>query len=76
MRALAVCPVLCPALDSLRSSGQWGDHEITAAFAAYGKIVSAKVMVNKATGLSKGFGFVSYDNQTAAQTAIAAMNGF
>ena len=76
VRALAVCPVLCPALGSLRLSGQWGDSEITAAFAAYGKIVSAKVMVNKATGLSKGFGFVSYDNQTAAQTAIAAMNGF
>ena len=33
-------------------------------------------MKNKATGMSKGFGFVSFDNETSANNAIAAMNGF
>ena len=54
----------------------WGDDQITAAFAPYGKIVSATIMKNKATGLSKGFGFVSFDNTTSANNAIAAMNGY
>ena len=54
----------------------WGDNEIAAAFAPYGKIVSATIMKNKATGLSKGFGFVSFDNPTSANNAIAGMAGF
>lgn len=54
----------------------WGDNEITATFAGYGKIVSATIMKNKATGLSKGYGFVSFDNRESAQTAIKNMNGF
>eukprot|EP00802_Teleaulax_amphioxeia_P008838 Tamp_08849.p1 GENE.Tamp_08849~~Tamp_08849.p1 ORF type:complete len:500 (+),score=120.90 Tamp_08849:57-1502(+) len=54
----------------------WGDNEIAAAFAPYGKIVSATIMKNKATGLSKGFGFVSFDNTTSANNAIAGMAGF
>jgi RNA recognition motif-containing protein len=33
-------------------------------------------MKDKSTGLSKGFGFVSFDNLTSANQAIAAMNGF
>eukprot|EP00330_Aristerostoma_sp_ATCC50986_P008378 CAMPEP_0114596884 /NCGR_PEP_ID=MMETSP0125-20121206/19080_1 /TAXON_ID=485358 ORGANISM="Aristerostoma sp., Strain ATCC 50986" /NCGR_SAMPLE_ID=MMETSP0125 /ASSEMBLY_ACC=CAM_ASM_000245 /LENGTH=56 /DNA_ID=CAMNT_0001800713 /DNA_START=64 /DNA_END=234 /DNA_ORIENTATION=- len=33
-------------------------------------------MIDKATGRSKGFGFVSYDNAQSAQAAIASMNGY
>lgn len=33
-------------------------------------------MVEKETGRSRGFGFVSYDNTTSAEQAIKAMNGF
>ena len=32
-------------------------------------------MMDRATGLSRGFGFVSYDNPISAQQAVAAMNG-
>ena len=54
----------------------WGDNQLTAHFASHGKIVSATIMTNKSTGLSKGFGFVSFDNPESAENAIAAMNGF
>eukprot|EP00762_Andalucia_godoyi_P000777 ANDGO_03674.mRNA.1 RNA-binding protein BRN2 len=52
------------------------DTEIGALFAPYGHVLSAKVFVDKQSGLSKGFGFVSYDAAPAAQAAIAAMSGF
>jgi CUG-BP- and ETR3-like factor len=42
----------------------------------FGVVISAKVYVDKRTGESKGFGFVSFDNAHAADSAIAAMNGF
>lgn len=51
------------------------DHELTTAFQPFGNVVSAKVFVDKVTGLSKCFGFVSYDSPDAAQAAISAMNG-
>ena len=42
----------------------------------FGTVVSAKVYVDKKTGESKGFGFVSFDNAESAEAAIAHMNGF
>ncbi|XP_015575686.1 RNA-binding protein BRN1 isoform X2 [Ricinus communis] len=54
---------------------EFGDQELASAFQPYGKVLSAKVFVDKATGVSKCFGFVSYDSPTAAQTAINMMNG-
>jgi CUG-BP- and ETR3-like factor len=39
-------------------------------------VLSSKVYIDKATGKSKGFGFVNYESALSAQTAIANMNGF
>ncbi|XP_078440205.1 RNA-binding protein BRN1-like isoform X2 [Wolffia australiana] len=54
---------------------EFGDQELFNAFQAFGRVLSSKVFVDKATGLSKCFGFVSYDSPAAAQTAISMMNG-
>ncbi|PON57206.1 Paraneoplastic encephalomyelitis antigen [Trema orientale] len=55
---------------------EFGDQELANAFQAFGRVLSAKVFVDKATGVSKCFGFVSYDSPEAAQSAISMMNGF
>jgi CUG-BP- and ETR3-like factor len=52
------------------------DNELFSLFTHFGKVLSAKVFIDKQTNLSKCFGFVSYDNSISAQNAIAAMNGF
>ena len=54
---------------------EFNDQDLVSYFQPYGTIVSAKIFVDKATGASKGFGFVSYDNPSSANAAIAAMNG-
>ncbi|KAJ8898673.1 hypothetical protein K2173_004707 [Erythroxylum novogranatense] len=54
---------------------EFGDQELANAFQAFGKVLSAKVFVDKATGASKCFGFVSYDSPASAQAAIGMMNG-
>jgi len=43
-------------------------------FGAHGEVKSARVMVDRATGRSRGFGFVEMDDNDAA-TAIEALNG-
>lgn len=45
-------------------------------FRRFGTILSVHTMVNKATGLSKGFGFVSYSAPQEASNAITEMDGF
>ncbi|KAK4407069.1 RNA-binding protein BRN1 [Sesamum angolense] len=55
---------------------EFGDDELANAFQRFGRVLSAKVFVDKATGVSKCFGFVSYDSPLAAQNAISMMNGF
>lgn len=54
---------------------EFGDQELANAFQSFGRVLSAKVFVDKVTGVSKCFGFVSYDSPAAAQTAISMMNG-
>ncbi|XP_043709679.1 RNA-binding protein BRN1 isoform X1 [Telopea speciosissima] len=54
---------------------EFGDQELANAFQAFGRVLSAKVFLDKATGVSKCFGFVSYDSPAAAQSAINTMNG-
>lgn len=45
-------------------------------FCQYGNLLSVRIMVEKDTGRSRGFGFVSYDNPDAAALAIKELNGF
>ena len=51
------------------------DNDLQQAFAAHGNVTSAKVMMERDTGRSKGFGFVEMGSDAEAQTAINAMNG-
>jgi RNA recognition motif-containing protein len=46
-----------------------------AAFAAFGEVSSAEVVIDRETGRSRGFGFVEMPNQTEAAAAIAGLNG-
>ncbi|CAA0832080.1 RNA-binding protein BRN1 [Striga hermonthica] len=55
---------------------EFGDDELANAFQRFGRVLSAKVFIDKITGISKCFGFVSYDSPLAAQNAINVMNGF
>jgi cold-inducible RNA-binding protein len=51
------------------------DEDLQQAFAAHGSVSSAKVMMERDTGRSKGFGFVEMGSEAEAQAAISAMNG-
>jgi len=51
------------------------DEDLQQSFAAHGSVASAKVMMERDTGRSKGFGFVEMGSDAEAQTAINAMNG-
>jgi RNA recognition motif-containing protein len=51
------------------------DESLQAAFSQFGTVTSAKVMMDRETGRSKGFGFVEMGNDTEAQAAINGMNG-
>ena len=51
------------------------DDGLKAAFAAYGEVTSARVVTDRMTGRSKGFGFVEMPNREEAQKAIDALNG-
>src|ERR1035437_9246326 len=51
------------------------DEDLQQAFAAHGTVTSAKVMMERDTGRSKGFGFVEMGSDAEAQAAISGMNG-
>ena len=51
------------------------DSDMEQAFAQYGTVTSAKVMMERDTGRSKGFGFVEMGSPAEAQAAIEGMNG-
>ncbi len=51
------------------------DEDLQQAFAAHGTVTSAKVMMERDTGRSKGFGFVEMGSDAEAQAAIEGMNG-
>lgn len=50
------------------------DETLRAAFAEYGTVASAQVIMDRDTGKSKGFGFVEMEDDAEAQAAIAALN--
>ena len=51
------------------------DEDLQQAFGEFGAVTSAKVMMERDTGRSKGFGFVEMGNDAEAQAAISGMNG-
>ena len=51
------------------------DEDLQQAFSAYGSVNSAKVMMERETGRSKGFGFVEMGSDAEAQSAVEGMNG-
>jgi RNA recognition motif-containing protein len=51
------------------------DNDLEQAFGEFGSIVSAKVMMERDTGRSKGFGFVEMGTDAEALAAVEAMNG-
>jgi RNA recognition motif-containing protein len=51
------------------------DDDLQQAFAQFGTVTSAKVMMDRDTGRSKGFGFVEMGSDAEAQSAINGMNG-
>ena len=55
---------------------QVNDDDLMTLFMPFGQIISVNVYVDKNTGESKGFGFVSYANCENAERAIHMMNGF
>lgn len=55
----------------------WETDEMTLkdAFSSFGEVAEAKVIVDRVTGRSRGFGFVSFLSDDAAQNALAGMDG-
>ena len=55
----------------------WGlkDQDLSNLFAQFGEVASAKIVTDKFTQRSKGFGFVEMPNDEEAQAAIAQLNG-
>src|SRR5690242_7082503 len=51
------------------------DQELADIVAPFGNVVSAKVITDRDSGRSKGFGFVEYSTDEEAKAAIDAMNG-
>ena len=55
----------------------WGtdDHALNDAFSAFGEVTEAKVINDRDTGRSRGFGFVTFNDASEADEAIKALDG-
>ena len=53
----------------------FGDADLNGLFAGYGAVSSAKVIMDKFTNQSRGFGFVEMTDNDAAEKAIKELNG-
>lgn len=51
------------------------DDELNQKFSEFGKVVSAKVITDRDSGRSKGFGFVEYETEEEGKAAEAGLNG-
>ncbi|MDP4117223.1 MAG: RNA-binding protein [Bacteroidota bacterium] len=51
------------------------DDTLKATFEEFGKVVSAKVITDRQTGRSRGFGFVEMESESEASNAISSLNG-
>jgi len=56
-------------------SRELSENELLEAFQAYGEVSSAKIIVDRDTGVSRGFGFVEMPNKEEAESAINGLNG-
>lgn len=56
-------------------SFQVSDFELQDMFKEFGEVVSAKVIVDKYTGRSRGFGFIEMSQDESADKAVQALNG-
>lgn len=51
------------------------DGELEQTFAEFGEVLSAKIIMDRESNRSKGFGFVEFSSKEAGEQAIEAMNG-
>ena len=51
------------------------EQELSDLFAQHGEVASARIITDKFTGQSRGFGFVEMSSDSEAQAAISALNG-
>lgn len=51
------------------------EEELSEVFENYGSVSDVKIITDKFSGRSRGFGFVTMDNDTEGQAAIDALNG-
>ncbi len=51
------------------------ESDLSTMFGEFGEVLSAKVITDRFTGKSKGFGFVEMANKEQGESAIAALNG-
>jgi RNA recognition motif-containing protein len=51
------------------------EEELRDAFGAFGEVSSVKILMDRETGRSRGFGFVEMPSKSEAETAIAQLNG-
>ena len=51
------------------------EEELRQAFEAFGEVTSAKIIMDKFSGVSRGFGFVEMPTKAEAQAAITGLNG-
>ncbi len=56
-------------------SYQTNDSDLEDAFAQFGQVTSARVIMDKMTNRSRGFGFVEMENDSEGHTAIQKMDG-
>jgi RNA recognition motif-containing protein len=51
------------------------ESELRDAFAQFGEVSSAKILMDRETGRSRGFGFVEMPNQSEGEAAVSNLNG-
>jgi len=56
-------------------SGHAVDDDLRRAFEVFGQVASVNLIMNKSTGVSRGFGFVQMPVETEARAAIDGLNG-
>uniref|UniRef100_A0A2N9J2T0 RRM domain-containing protein n=1 Tax=Fagus sylvatica TaxID=28930 RepID=A0A2N9J2T0_FAGSY len=66
--------IFCPCVTQTGLSRLTTDEKLQEAFSPFGQLVDAKVITDRATGRSKGFGFVSYATIEEAEKAREGMN--